>query len=90
MKTLLILFALFPFNAIAKPVNVNSADAKTLAASLQGIGPEKAEAIVQYRDTYGLFETLDDLTNVGGIGDKTVEKNATDILLVDPETTNKP
>ncbi len=80
MKKLIILLALFSFNVYAKPVNVNTADAKTLTESLQGIGQKKAEAIVQYRTEKGDFKTLSDLTNVKGIGEKTVEKNAKDIL----------
>jgi competence protein ComEA len=80
MKKLIILLALFSINAYAKPVNVNTADAKTLTESLQGIGQKKAEAIIQYRTEKGDFSTLSDLTNVKGIGEKTVEKNAEDIL----------
>ena len=42
--------------AIAGPVDVNTADAKTLARELQGIGMAKAEAIVSYREKNGPFE----------------------------------
>ena len=80
MKLIFILLALFSINAYAKPVNVNTADAKTLTKSLQGIGQKKAEAIIQYRTKNGDFKTLNDLTNVKGIGKKTVQKNAEDIL----------
>jgi competence protein ComEA len=80
MKIFIILLALFSINAYAKPVNVNTADAKTLTKSLQGIGEKKAEAIIQYRTKNGNFNTLNDLTNVKGIGKKTVQKNAEDIL----------
>jgi len=90
MKTFFILLALFSFNAYAKPVNVNTADAKTLTESLQGIGEKKAEAIVQYRTENGAFNTLSDLTNVKGIGEKTVEKNAEDILFTEEGSSKKP
>jgi competence protein ComEA len=83
MKKLLLLLSLFAFNAIAAPVNVNTADAKTIADALSGIGMKKAEAIVKYRTEKGLFKTPEDLTQVKGIGKKTVEKNKKDILLSD-------
>ena len=85
MKKLLMLLFLFVVNAIAMaaPVNVNSADAKTIADALSGIGQKKAEAIVKYRTEKGPFKTVDELTNVSGIGKKTLEKNKNDILLSD-------
>ena len=59
----------------AAPVNVNSADAATLAAAMNGVGLVKAEAIVAYRKQHGAFRTLDQLADVKGIGLKTIEKN---------------
>lgn len=41
--------------------------------TLPGIGPKKAEAILAYRDQYGLFPTVESITNVSGIGEKTLE-----------------
>ncbi|MGH8523785.1 MAG: ComEA family DNA-binding protein [Gammaproteobacteria bacterium] len=74
-----LLFAsLFLFNALAfagESVNINSADAATLANALKGIGPVKAEAIVAYREEHGPFKSVDDLVMVQGIGEKTVEMN---------------
>ena len=96
MKKLILLLSLFAFNAIAAPVNVNTADAKTISEALSGIGMKKAEAIVKYRTDKGLFKTADDLTNVKGIGKKTVEKNKKDIMLsgdapaVEPKTAVEP
>lgn len=87
MKKLAILLACFSINAFATPVNVNTADAKTIADSLNGIGLKKAEAIVKYREEKGPFKTTDDLANVNGIGKKTIEKNKTDILLGDSTAT---
>ena len=65
--------------AYAAPVNVNTADAKTIAKALDGVGMAKAEAIVQYREDNGFFETAEELIKVEGIGRKTLEANLDDI-----------
>ena len=54
-------------------ININTADVVSLD-TLPGIGPSKARAIVAYRDQHGAFGTVDDLTNVAGIGQKTVAR----------------
>jgi competence protein ComEA len=59
----------------ADKVNVNTADAATIAAALNGVGDAKAEAIVAYRKEHGPFKSADQLAEVKGIGLKTVEKN---------------
>jgi competence protein ComEA len=56
-------------------LNINTADAQTLAEKLNGIGQTKAEAIVAYRDQHGAFKSVDELVNVTGIGAATLEKN---------------
>ena len=56
-------------------VNINKANAETLAAYLKGVGPNKAEAIVKYRKANGTFKSVDDLKNVPGIGDETFKGN---------------
>ena len=56
----------------AEQVDINSADAKTLAEGLNGVGMSKAEAIVAYRDEHGPFASAEDLSQVKGIGEKTV------------------
>jgi competence protein ComEA len=71
--------------AFAKPVNVNTADAPTIAASLAGVGIKKAEAIVADREKNGAFKSAEDLKRVSGIGDKIVSANKDDILLEDPK-----
>lgn len=81
MKKLFFILMLFSFNALAAPVNINTADAKTISESLDGIGMKKAEAIVSYRKEHGPFKTSEDLSKVKGIGEKTVAKNKGDILL---------
>jgi competence protein ComEA len=83
-KLLLSLLLGFSVNVFATPVNVNTADAKTIAASLSGVGLKKAEAIVADRTKNGLFKSVDDLKRVSGIGEKTVAANRNDILLADP------
>ncbi len=54
------------------PINVNTANAELLA-ELPGIGPSRAQAIIEERDANGSFENADNLTRVSGIGDATVE-----------------
>ena len=67
--------------ALAGPVNVNTADAETISAELQGVGITKAIAIVEYRKANGPFKTVDELAQVKGIGARTVEINRKNILL---------
>lgn len=69
--------------AIAATVNINQADAKQLA-TLDGIGPSKAEAIVAFRDANGPFKSIDDLAKVKGIGAATVAKNRDKITIAAP------
>lgn len=67
--------ALLPVAAWAGPVNVNTADVSTLAEELDGVGPAKAQAIVEYRQKNGPFRTADDLLKVQGIGERVLEQN---------------
>lgn len=60
-----------PASAPAK-VRINYADLEEIQ-TLPGIGPSKADAIVQYRDEKGLFKDADSLLDVSGIGEKTLE-----------------
>ena len=60
----------------AGKININTADAETLASELAGIGSSKAEAIVSYRNEHGPFESIEALTEVKGIGQKVLEDNA--------------
>ncbi len=56
-------------------VNINTADAQTLADGLDGIGLKKAEAIVAHRTQIGKFTSADQLLDVKGIGKATLDKN---------------
>lgn len=74
-----------PMLAFAGQVNVNTADAETIAAELSGIGLSKAKAIVAYRTKHGPFQSADDLSLVKGIGERTVEKIRSDIQVSTPK-----
>ncbi|MEO7149644.1 MAG: helix-hairpin-helix domain-containing protein [Rhodanobacteraceae bacterium] len=65
----------------ATPVDVNHAAAAAIATSLDGIGLAKANAIVAWRNDHGSFKNADDLRQVKGIGDKTLERNRDAIRL---------
>lgn len=85
----LLFAAAMPVAALADPVNVNTADAETISAELQGVGISKAQAIVAYRKSHGPFKTYEDLTLVKGIGVRTVEINRVNILFDSQEQKSK-
>lgn len=62
-------------------VNINQADAATLAAALNGVGESKAKAIVEYREQHGPFTSVEELSEVKGIGQATVNMNREKITL---------
>lgn len=61
--------------AWASVVNLNTAGAEELAAAISGVGVARAQAIIDYRDEYGPFRTVDDIVLVNGIGPSILEKN---------------
>lgn len=80
MKKLMSLIALslFLFAGVAaaqQSVNLNTADATALAEAITGVGPVKAEAIIEYREANGDFESVDQVVEVSGIGLATLENN---------------
>ena len=70
-------------------VNINSADAETIASVLMGVGVEKAKAIVAYREQHGRFYVAEELTTVKGIGKNTVLKNEARIRIDDEVTSSR-
>lgn len=73
MLAALALCAASPLFAGTTPLNINTASAAELA-TLKGIGPAKAQAIVEHRDKNGQFKSVDDLRLVRGVGDKMLEQ----------------
>lgn len=62
-------------------LNINTASAAEIQDKLVGVGAKKAQAIVEYREKYGKFLTLEQITEVSGIGKATLEKNRDRIRL---------
>ena len=79
IRLLALLVACLPLWAFAGPVDINTANAETLSADLDGVGMSKAKAIVEYREKHGPFKNPEDLSLVKGIGDRTVELNRANI-----------
>ena len=57
------------------PVDINTANAETLAETIHGVGLKRADAIVRHREEHGAFSSIDELAQVRGISAETVEKN---------------
>ncbi|OTQ29124.1 ComEA family DNA-binding protein [Gilliamella apicola] len=62
-------------------VNINTATAEELAKVLTGIGISKAKKIVEYREKFGSFVSIEQLKEVSGIGQATLDKNVGKIAL---------
>lgn len=74
--------ALVPFSLFAAtPLDINTATAAELAAVMSGVGSKKAEAIIAYRDANGRFESIEQLSEVKGIGEALLSRNK-DLLRV--------
>ncbi len=67
--------------AVAVPVNVNTASADEIAKALYGVGPNKAQAIVDYRELHGLFKSVQAVKKVRGIGQGIIDGNYGDIRI---------
>lgn len=59
--------------AVTFPININTATLRELT-KLQGIGDSKAQEIIAYREENGSFSAVDELLNVNGIGESTLNK----------------
>ena len=64
-------------------VNINRADAETIARNIKGIGLKRAEEIVAYREANGPFRDAYDLTAIKGIGERIVANNESRIQVHD-------
>jgi competence protein ComEA len=84
-----LIVTLLPALVWAGPVDINTADAATIAKELQGIGPNLAQAIVAYREKNGAFRNADELRKIKGIGAKVLERNRANIKL-DAKTEGAP
>ncbi|OCG69334.1 hypothetical protein A9G43_01080 [Gilliamella sp. Occ3-1] len=62
-------------------VNINTATAEELSKVLTGIGTSKAQKIIEYREKFGPFVSVEQLKEVSGIGQATLDKNAGKIIL---------
>ncbi len=81
LLTVVALLAAGTTAAWSAPVNINAADASTLAQDLKGIGPVKAQAIVEYRQKHGAFRSVDELAQVKGISQKLIDRNRADLRI---------
>ncbi|WP_372870669.1 ComEA family DNA-binding protein [Shewanella sp.] len=68
-----------PTQALAQSPHISKISINTATAAelqlLKGIGEAKAKAIVQYREQYGRFASVEDLTKVSGVGQKVLDDN---------------
>jgi competence protein ComEA len=87
MKKVALLFAaLLAYSGLALAVvNINSASKEQLE-TLEGVGPVKAQAIIDYRKKHGPFKKVDDIKKVDGIGDATYTVIKKDLVLVGTTT----
>ena len=81
LRLLMSLLSLFAAASMAvAAVNLNTATVAELDA-VNGIGPSKASAIVEYRNKNGPFKSVDDLQNVKGFGKKSIDKLRTELTV---------
>lgn len=70
---LIVILSLLFVNYALAAVDINTAS-QTELESLQGIGPAKAKAIIEYREKNGSFASIEDLAKVSGIGSGTIKQ----------------
>lgn len=78
VKFLLLLF--FLSSLLFSAINVNKANSAQLQ-TLNGVGPTKAQEIINYRKSHGGFKTVEELVNVKGIGPKTLMKMKSQVAI---------
>ena len=69
-------------NSVPNKININTADKNELT-KITGIGPSKAGKIIAMREKIGRFKKKDELLQIKGIGEKTLEKIKEQITLGD-------
>lgn len=74
-----------PVLALAGPVDINTADAATIARELNGVGDSRARAIVEFREKNGRFASPEDVLKVSGIGPQVLKLNRDNIRTGQPE-----
>ena len=62
-------------------ININTATAEEISKALNGIGINKAKKIIEYREKLGPFVSVEQLKDVSGIGQATLDKNRDKITL---------
>ena len=70
-----LLFTIASYCPAEEAININSADASSIAEAMTGIGLKRAEEIVAFREKNGRFRSIEDLVLVKGIGASTLDKN---------------
>lgn len=85
----LLLLMFLSIAAWAEPLDINTATAEEIAATMTGVGKAKADAIVKDREARGNFKSVDDLKRVKGIKDGILSKNR-DKITVKGDTAASP
>ena len=86
MKRFLLFIVALLFSAMAlAAVNINTATKEELVA-LPGVGPAKAQAILDYRSSHGAFKSVEEVKDVKGIGAKRFEKLKGELTVVGTTT----
>lgn len=88
-KFLFIIVSLLSFSWVLAQVNINTATAQELQ-TLNGIGPSKAAAIVEYRNANGPFKSPEDIKNVRGIGNGIYQKISSEITVGNGQAARTP
>src|SRR5260221_13111502 len=88
MQRLLMALALLAQLGLSVPalaaLNINTASQDEFVALHKGLGPAKAQAIIDYRKANGPFKSVDDLKHVKGIGAKRLEKVRSELTVGHP------
>ena len=81
LATLIIAYGSVAATYASDTVNINTASIEVLAEALDGVGPELAKRIVDFRERYGEFKSIEALGDVRGIGPSLLAKNEGKIVI---------